>query len=255
MSLSPYLIAANWPAPPSVNVFHTTRWGGVSLAPYGTWNMGDHVGDCAAVVAQNRSRLCHALSLSEDVQWLKQIHSTVVVTPQNSGELPEADGVFLAHSGQAAVVMTADCLPIVLCRSDGRAAAVVHAGWRGLAQGIVAQAHARFARSGDKNSSLMAWIGPCILPQHFEVDDVVRDAFVGTVPAAQSAFIPKANGRWYGMLTRLAYLTLKALGVTQIYGFGVTQMQAFFPVFSPFFSYRQANPTGRFATILSLGAV
>lgn len=256
MAQLPYLISAHWPAPPGLKVFHTVRWGGCSLSPYGTWNLGDHVGDDASAVANNRSRLSQALNLPSGVQWLKQIHSTKVVAPQLTDEIPEADGVFLDQPGQAAVVMTADCLPIVLCRQDGTSAAVVHAGWRGLAQGIIGEAYSKFAvadaEADQQTSSLMAWIGPCILPQNFEVDDTVRDAFLASLPEAESAFLPKANGRWQGMLARLAYLTLSVLGVQQIYGFGITLAQPRTTAFSPFFSYRQANPTGRFATVLAL---
>lgn len=246
LASQPYLISARWPAPAGVEVHHSVRWGGVSHPPFGTWNLGDHVSDNEKCVLMNRQLLAKRLCLVGPVQWLQQTHSTQIVCTDPSGAVPEADGVLLEQPGQSAVVLTADCLPVVLCREDGSAATVIHAGWRGLAAGILQEAHGLL-----RAKQLMAWIGPCILPTRFEVGGEVRERFLATVPKAESAFLPQANGRWQGMLARLAYLILRQLGLSRIYGFGITEP---WPVSGAdmFFSYRHAAMTGRFATVLSL---
>ncbi|MEJ2668770.1 MAG: polyphenol oxidase family protein, partial [Gammaproteobacteria bacterium] len=163
---------------------------------------------------------------------------------------PQADGVFLRQPGTAAVVLTADCLPLVLADRSGGAIAVVHAGWRGLAAGILETALAAFQVPADE---IVVTLGPCILPRNFEVGADVRATFLHRFGReAATAFLPRSGGRWYGMLARLAYLRLKALGVSCVVGFGVTQAQSSLSHCNPFYSYRAAQTTGRFATVVGI---
>jgi len=258
---TPYCLPAIWPAPPSVKVVHSVRWGGVSVGPYQTWNLGGHVFDAPRAVACNRDLLrkrivfkpqCENLPL----QWLNQIHSTRIVGYALEGAAPEADGVLLSEQGQAAAVLTADCLPVVLCRLDASAAVIVHAGWRGLAQGILKKAMKDVLVAGACSAepqNVIAWLGPCILPKRFEVGPEAREALRATIPNADSAFLPLKCGRWQGMLSRLAYLNLRNLGIGAIYGFGVTRPMPSLLAPDPFFSFRRASITGRIATVLTLG--
>ncbi|MDO9054827.1 MAG: peptidoglycan editing factor PgeF [Gallionella sp.] len=241
MSLSDYLIIPEWPAPENVRALQTTRQGGVSVAPYPSLNLGSHVGDAPLSVARNRM-LLNSLLPSEPV-WLEQVHGTVVADADRAGCRTVADAC-IARRG-VCVVMTADCLPVLLCDRQGSVVGAAHAGWRGLAAGVI---EATVQAMGVLPQNLMAWLGPAIGPQAFEVGEEVRAAFVETDPEAAVAFMPGRSGKYLADIYRLARLRLNALGITQIYGgeyctYGEPDR---------FFSYRRDGITGRQATFIWL---
>ena len=259
----------DWPAPENVRALQTTRHGGVSTAPYNSLNLGDHVGDHELVVARNRM-LLRALLPSEPV-WLQQVHGTVVVDAAQADCLPVADACVSAHPGAVCVVMTADCLPVLLCDESGNIVAAAHAGWRGLCAGVLEQT---IRAMNVPTERLMAWLGPAMGPQAFEVGEEVRAAFVAQQPQAAAAFVPSprlfpANSEGISSLSvasksgalafeggqkyladiyQLARLRLQAQGVTRIYGGGLcTYTDA-----TRFFSYRRDGLTGRMGTFIWL---
>ena len=246
------LITPNWPAPANVRACITTRNGGVSAAPYTSNNMGLHVGDVPAQVEQNRTTLCEQLSLSKSPQWLEQIHGVKVVNAKSDGLVRTADGSFSNEIGQACVVMTADCLPILLCDEAGTQAAAIHCGWRSLAKGITARALEKFSGSPQK---ILAYLGPAISQPHFEVGVDVLEAFFDSAhshvhaDAIANAFISAQRPlHFYADIYALARAELNALGVTQIYGGDYcTYAQA-----DAFYSYRRDKVTGRMASLIWL---
>ena len=242
-------IIPDWPAPPGVHALQTTRCGGFSVAPYDSFNLGRHVGDDPITVEKNRN-LLNVLVPSEPV-WLEQMHGTEVALAEAAGCRPRADACISRKNNAVCVVMTADCLPVLLCDESGSVVGAAHAGWRGLAAGVIeAAAHAMAVPP----ASLMAWLGPAIGPQAFEVGEEVREIFINHDPAAEIAFTPsslKREGRGEGEkyltdLYRLARQRLAAFGVTQIFGGGFcTHSDA-----ERFFSYRRDGRTGRMATLI-----
>lgn len=243
MSLSENFIVPNWPAPENVRAFQTTRQGGHSAAPYASLNLGTHVGDQPLVVARNRMLLAPLLP-SEPV-WLNQVHGIAVADAGNAGCLPEADACVSAHRGAVCVVMTADCLPILLCDDKGTVVGAAHAGWRGLCDGVI---EATVQAMQVPASTLMAWLGPAIGPEKFEVGDEVRSAFVAKQDEAASAFVPGENGKWLADIYQLARLRLQALGIERVYGGDLcTYIDE-----QRFFSYRRDGVTGRMGTIIYL---
>ena len=230
----------DWPAPAGVRACVTTRAGGVSVAPFDSFNLGDHVGDDPVAVAHNRHRLTHIF----DVQpaWLSQVHG-VVVAPATPGQIAEADASWTATPGIACTVMTADCLPALFCDRAGTRVAAAHAGWRGLAAGVLEAA----AQSLNvEPQDILVWLGPAIGPKAFEVGGEVREAFVKDLPDAAAAFVPSINeGRYMADIYELARLRLARCGITAVYGGG------FCTVTDPrFFSYRRSSRTGRFASLV-----
>ncbi|MEE8380214.1 MAG: peptidoglycan editing factor PgeF, partial [Gammaproteobacteria bacterium] len=223
------LITPQWPAPAHVHAATTTRSGGVSPVPFDSLNMAGHVGDEAVLVATNRQRLAEALLLPEKPHWLSQVHGTGVVTlDEGSIGLPEADASMTRESGCVCAVLTADCLPVLFCDRAGTRVAAAHAGWRGLAAGVLESVVEVMDVPGDE---ILAWLGPAIGPRSFEVGEEVYQAFIGTGveqnPEASSAFVPSIRsagvdkkGRWLADLYQLARLRLKNVGVTSIYGGG-----------------------------------
>ncbi len=277
MNISNHCISPNWPAPKNVRALQTTRNGGVSAAPYASLNLGDHVGDELLAVERNRM-LLEPLLPSEPV-WLKQVHGTAVVDAGHTTCWPEGDACVSFHPGAVCVVMTADCLPVLLCDEQGSVVGAVHAGWRGLCDGIIeSTARAMNVPPG----TLMAWLGPAIGPQAFEVGEEVRAAFITRQREAAAAFTPSpptpdnfasasadselrvlaplplageggalAPGegeKWYADIYQLARLRLNALGITRIYGGGLcTHTDSV-----RFFSYRRDGVTGRMGTFIWL---
>ncbi len=189
MSLLEQCIIPDWPAPASVRALQTTRQGGVSLAPYDTLNLGLHVGDDPMRVNRNRQLLA-PLMPSEPV-WLEQVHGTVVANAGSASCQPQADACVARHRGSVCVVMTADCLPVLLCDEAGTVVGAVHAGWRGLAAGVI---EATVEAMGVAPQKLMAWFGPAIGPEAFEVGAEVREAFMAHDAKAADAFLPRALG-------------------------------------------------------------
>lgn len=243
MNLLEHCIIPDWPAPATVKALQTTRTGGVSVTPYGNFNLGSHVGDNPLAVARNRMLLAPLLP-SEPV-WLNQTHGLSVVDVAQAGCLPEADASVSAHPGAVCVVMTADCLPILLCNERGSVVGAAHAGWRGLCDGVI---EATVNAMKVPAPTLMAWLGPAIGPTRFEVGDEVRAAFMTQQPQAAAAFMPGANGKWLADLYQLARLRLNALGITRVYGGGLcTHSDA-----ERFYSYRRDGATGRMGSFIWL---
>lgn len=239
--MPPELIVPDWPAPPNVHALVTTRCGGISVAPYASFNLADHVGDAAAAVAENRRRL-RTLLPSEPV-WLQQVHGTRCIDASDAPARSVADASFSRRPGVVCAVLTADCLPILLCDEGGTIVAAAHAGWRGLAAGII---EATVAAMGVAPARLLAWLGPAIGPQSFEVGADVRTAFLDHDPAAADAFVTRANGKWLCDLYRLATSRLGKLGVCRITGADFdTRRDA-----ARFFSYRRDGTTGRMASLI-----
>lgn len=235
----------DWPAPKRVRALQTTRLGGFSRAPFDAFNLGSHVGDDAEAVVANR-KLLGACVPSEPV-WLEQVHGTNVVVAEQVSDVPHADASVSRQPGTVCVVMTADCLPVLLCDDDGTVVAAVHAGWRGLADGVIELALK--AMQVDARH-VMGWLGPAIGPQAFEVGDEVRALFVARNACAQKAFIPVAKGKWLADISLLARQRLQAVGVTRIFGGDIcTHTDA-----DRFFSYRRDGKTGRMGTFIWLDA-
>lgn len=235
------LILPDWPAPPNVHACASTRDGGVSLGPYASLNLGDHVGDDPAAVAENRARLRRALALPTEPLWLTQVHGIAVAEGQGGC----ADASVAFGPGTVCAVMTADCLPLLLCDRTGTRVAAVHAGWRGLLAGVIEAAVARLDVSGPE---LLAWLGPAIGPDAFEVGEEVRTAFVAEDVAAAAAFKPSPGGRWLADLYALARLRLARCGVSAVYGGDLcTYSDA-----ARFYSFRRDGVTGRMASLIWL---
>jgi YfiH family protein len=242
-------LVPDWPAPPAVRAFTTTRAGGVSAGPYASLNLAGHVGDDPAAVAENRRRLGAALGLPAPPLWLEQVHGVGVVDAARAGPAPRGDGSWTERPGVVCAVLTADCLPVLLCDRAGSRVAAVHAGWRGLAAGVVEAGVAALGRPGE---ALMAWLGPAIGPVHFEVGGEVREAFVGRHPQAEAAFRPspgrRHGGCWLADIYRLARVRLAALGVQAVYGGGLCT----YADHARFYSYRRQPPGGRMASLIWL---
>lgn len=236
-----HLITPDWPAPANVRALQTTRKGGVSDSPYASFNLGSHVGDNPLAVSRNRMLLAPLLP-SEPV-WLNQVHGITVADAGRAGCLPEADASVSTHPGAVCVVMTADCLPILLCDEQGSVVGAAHAGWRGLCDGVI---EATVSAMNVPAPTLMAWLGPAIGPTVFEVGDEVRTAFVAKQPQAAKAFVAAAEGKWMADIYQLARLRLQALGIHRIYGGDLCT----YSDDQRFYSYRRDGVTGRMATFI-----
>ncbi len=235
------LIEPDWPAPAIVRALATTRSNGVSQPPYDSLNLGDHVGDDPAAVARNRE-LLHAF-LPAEPKWLKQVHGAGVALADELADVAEADAAVAFKPGTVCAVLTADCLPVLFCDRQGTRVAAAHAGWRGLAAGVLEES-ARAMRCDP--ADILAWLGPAIGPQAFEVGEEVRETFVRDLPDAAAAFAPGQPGKWLADIYRLARLRLARAGVRQVYGGGFcTHADA-----ARFYSYRRDGVTGRMATLI-----
>jgi YfiH family protein len=238
------MILPDWPAPARVKCLMTTRAGGVSQAPWGSLNLGDHVGDDPAHVAANRARLCR--QLPAEPGWLRQVHSARVVE-LGRGSNREADAALTRQSKQVCAILTADCLPVLLCDRAGSVVAAAHAGWRGLADDVL---EATVAAMRVPPGEVLAWMGAAIGPQAFEVGDEVRQAFVAQHAEASVAFVPQPMpGKWLADIYQLARIRLKHAGVQAIYGGG----RCTFNEADSFYSYRRDGVTGRMAALIWLG--
>ena len=241
-------ITPNWPAPANVKALQTTRVGGVSVAPYASLNLGAHVNDDGNTVAHNRQLLSPYLP-SEPV-WVNQVHGIEVIDAANSGCLENADASFTTKNNVVCVTMTADCLPVLLCDTDGTVVAAVHAGWRGLCDGVIESAIGKIPVQA---SHILAWLGPAIGPNAFEVGDDVREQFIQKDSQAVSAFKPQGD-KWLCDMYLIAKQRLKNLGVTQIYGGSINEDFCTYTDEARFFSFRRDNVTGRMASLIWLAS-
>ena len=247
----PDWLLPDWPVPPSVHALCTTRAGGVSQAPYGSMNLGAYVGDAPQAVASNGQHLAQALGARPVM--LKQVHGThLLALDTQTPDYQEADGSYTGQRGLACTVGIADCLPILLCHvADGQATKVgaLHAGWRGLAGeqgvGVVEAFFASQAATGRPPAQWLAWLGPCIGPQVFEVGPEVRAAFMAFSAQAAQAFVPLAGGKFLADLPLLARQRLAASGVQAVFGNDGSPTWCTVGNPSRFFSYRRDKVTGR----------
>lgn len=241
------VITPEWPAPARVRCAFTLRSGGVSVAPHDSLNVGAHVGDAVEAVGENRRRVRDYLRLPAEPVWLQQVHGIDVVDLDVlKGEgAPRADAAVTRVCGRVCVIQVADCMPVLFAARDGSAVGAAHAGWRGLAGGVLEQT----VRSlGVAPAGLIAWLGPTISQQHFEVGDDVRTAFVSGDPGAAAAFLTNTRGRWQCDLYALARRRLAALGVGQVFGGGwCTYADG-----ARFFSFRRDGQCGRMAALIWL---
>jgi YfiH family protein len=263
--VNPTWMEPQWPAPPQVRAVSTFRGGGASSVPYASLNLGGHVGDAAAAVAQNRRCLAAAAGLPSEPVWLAQVHGVNVADLDAAGPaggmetvgasrgaaapgaaaLPPADAAFTRQPGRVCAILTADCLPIVLAADSGDLVAAAHAGWRGLAGGVI---EATVRALGVAPERLLAWLGPAIGPRHFEVGAEVREALLQGDSGAQDAFLPNSSSRFMADLAALARRRLASLGVGRIYGAG----HCTFDDRERYFSHRRDGVTGRQATLIWL---
>jgi YfiH family protein len=241
-------IFPDWPAPPQVHAAITTRQGpGVSTAPFERFNLGLRNGDVAEAVATNRSALQQALALPAAPRWLCQVHGSEVAElgPLPSADEPVADAAVSRVPGTVLSILTADCLPVLFCAVDGREIAAAHAGWRGLAGGVL---EATLEQMASPRGDVLAWLGPCIGAASYEVGDEVRTAFVAHDAAASACFAPTRPGHWLCDLAGLARQRLQAAGLRQVSGGGFDTFAD-----SRFYSYRRdAAGSGRFASLIWL---
>ena len=239
--LPDYWIQPDWPAPAHVRAVITTREGGVSSGFYASLNLGARTEDDAAAVAENRARL--NTYLPQPPRWLAQVHGTTVVDADALQDVPAADASVARNPGTVCAILIADCLPILLTDRAGSCVAAAHAGWRGLAGGVIANTVARMPAAP---ADLFAWIGPGIGPAAFEVGDDVLHAFCDNAPEHRTAFAALRPGKWLCDLPALARAALSCAGLTQIYG--GTDCTAADP--RRFYSYRRDKITGRMAALI-----
>ena len=240
------MLPADWPAPPGVRALTTLRGpAGDSQPPFDALDLGLRNGDDEAVVQGNRARLARGLALPSTPRWLRQVHGTSVVVEPVAGDEPEADAAVSCTPGTVLAILTADCLPVVLASSDGRWIGAAHAGWRGLAAGVL---EATVAAMQPPPETLLAWLGPAAGPDEYEVGAEVHDAFVARDPQARAAFAPTRPGHWHVDLYQLARQRLHKAGLAAraIHGGGLCTMSD--P--ARFYSHRRDRRTGRMATLV-----
>jgi YfiH family protein len=234
-------IVPDWPAPARVRALITTRSGGVSAGPYATFNLGELTDDAKDAVAENKRRLDALLPATP--RWLRQVHGTRVVEADTVAAPVEADASYTHSAATVCAVKIADCMPVLICEREGRAVAVAHAGWRGLSQGVVENTVRALALDPAR---LLAYIGPAIGPDAFEVGDDVFEAFCGRDADARAAFRPLRPGKWLADLFALGRQRLERAGVTAIHGGGLCT----FSDPARFYSHRRNPTTGRMAALI-----
>lgn len=239
------VLRPDWPAPLHIKAYTTLRTGGVSLAPFDTFNLAEHVSDDEKRVQANRQLLKNTLGLPTDPIWLEQIHSPIALPaiPENKGK--KADAAYTTLPQHICAVMTADCLPILLCNRDGTHVAAIHAGWRGLLHGVIENT---LAAMNVPAENMLAWLGPAISANVYEVGDEVRQLFLDDNPDTHVAFLPSRNDqRFLADLYALAKMRLQRQGIVHIYG----GQYCTYSQNELFFSYRRdGNKTGRMASLI-----
>lgn len=244
MTSSQLHLTPSWSAPNNITAYSTTRHGGISLAPFNSLNLGMHVNDNPAHVEVNRQTIQTSLKAPSPPLWLNQTHSTIVINANEHKPHIEADAIISTQSNQCLVIMTADCLPIIMCSKDGKKVAAIHAGWKGLCQGIVKKT---FKQLNIPASDCLVWLGPCISQKNFEIGDEVIDAFKDIDPKYHKGFYrhPSSNK---------AHACLKTLALNQLNCLGIFDCQknltCTYDNKHDFFSYRREGITGRMATFI-----
>ena len=238
----PELIIPDWPAPLNIGACTTTRLGGYSDGNWSSFNLADHVADDISAVQKNRKLLIEHLHLPSQPVWLRQVHGCDVCIVDYKVEQPVSDASICSQTGMVCAVLTADCLPLLMCDDQGTVVSAVHAGWRGLAAGVVEQTISRLPAACE---NIMAWLGPAIGPNAFEVGDDVYDVFTQYNPAANAAFSRHAD-RWLCDIYLLARQRLQNAGINRIYGGGLCT----FTDERRFYSYRRDGTTGRMASLI-----
>ena len=239
--MKPEFIFPDWPAPKNIKAATTTRTGGYSQSPFDSFNLASHVEDDTNAVAKNRKSLMEELGLPSEPVWLEQVHSAVAIDASNKNH--KADASVTAQAGTVCAAMTADCLPVLFCNKQGTQVAAAHAGWRGLADGIL---ESTIDMINSQPDELMAWMGPAIGPEIFEVGDEVRDAFINYLPQAEQAFKQTISGHWLADIYLLARQRLEQKGVTHLYGGSFCT----YTEKERFYSYRRDGKTGRMASLI-----
>lgn len=235
-------IPAQWPVAGHVHAGTTTRLGGGSQAPYDSLNLAQHVGDDSVNVASNRQRLTRYLALPDEPHWLTQVHGCEVST--DAAVITEADACMTQNRGRVCVVMTADCLPVLITDKQGTCVAAVHAGWRGLAQHAVLKT---IEKMPALSQDLLIWLGPAIGPTAFEVGEEVRDQFLSQGSQFASAFVAgEQEGKWLMDIYQLARTQLSDINIDSVYGGQFCTYQDE----QRFYSFRRNNVTGRMASLI-----
>ena len=250
------MLVPQWPVPPGVRALCSTRAGGVSVPPYDTLNLGDHVGDDPAAVAENRRRFAEATGARP--VFLQQVHGRGIVRLDGaSADGTQADGCWTTERGVACTMMVADCLPVLLAARGGQVVGAAHCGWRGLAgqggSGVLEALWAEMAPVAGAASGMVAWLGPCIGPEAFEVGPEVRSAFVASDPGADACFRPAGEGKFLADLPALARRRLAGLGITSVHGNDGSAAWCTVSDRSRFFSHRRDRVSGRLAAAVWLG--
>lgn len=245
-------LTVNWPAPAHVNALFTTRHGGFSAAPFDSFNLAMHVGDTESAVQKNRRKLMDDCDM-HSVCWLNQVHGVQVIeslreTVETASPLPPvADASYSRQSGVACAVMVADCMPVMITDKQGSVVGVAHAGWRSLCGGVVSQL---LSNMQIDPSETLVWLGPCIGPEAFEVDQDVLHAFQESGAFSgldvKKAFVPGKGNRYLADLRLLATMQLSRLGVTEIY----QSSDCTYSRSDTYFSYRRDGTTGRMAALI-----
>lgn len=238
-----HCLKPNWPAPVSIHAYVTTRVNGHSHAPYDSFNLASHVGDVLTNVLKNRDLLKTYLNLPTDPMWLTQVHGTTVVESHRYTQNCEADASIAREPHAVCVVLTADCIPILICNQAGNEIAAIHAGWRGLCDGII---EATCQRLQTPSHQCMAWLGPGISHAGFIVDTPVRTAFIQADAQADLAFTPVESGRFRGNLFQIAKQRLAKMGITAVYGGN----ECTYRNPAQYYSFRREGNTGRMATLI-----
>jgi len=236
------LLWADWPAPEKIRALTTTRTGGVSESKFRSLNLADHVDDDISHVQENRQRLCQHLNIQQPL-WLKQVHGVQVANAQTAKSPVEADAIVSFQTNHPCAVMTADCLPLLFCNQSATKVAAAHAGWRGLANGVIEATVDAMQESSD---ALMVWLGPAIGPENFEVGQDVVDAFVKQDSGAEQAFLQTDETHYLADIYQLARQRLKKLGVEAVYGGGLCT----YSDEDRFYSFRRNPVTGRMASLI-----
>ena len=234
-------LVPDWPAPANIHAATTLRKGGVSLGAFSSLNPALHVGDDNNQVWLNRRIIREMLDLPDEPVWIDQVHSNRAVKALKTTSLQQADASYTDESGIVCAVMTADCLPLLVCSSDGTQVAAIHAGWRGLLAGVISN-----TLTAMQKQDFLVWLGPAIGPDCFEVGSEVRDAFLDKSMEFNPAFKAQSNSKWLADIYQLARVELAAIGITKVYG----GTHCTFTEHERFYSYRRDTQTGRMATLI-----